>query len=149
MYQQYVLWKSPWLIHGESHNINISVVSLACNSVKEAIKLGKEKYLHNLLIHVPHSTLWFVYYGHNHSKIYNTSRKVESLNNTTSFSSFWKVLKGHINTLTHWGRDKMAAVSQRTLSNAFSWMKMLEFRLKFHWSLFLRVQLTIFQRWFR
>ena len=31
----------------------------------------------------------------------------------------------------------MAAVSQRTLSNAFSWMKMLEFRLRFHWSLFL------------
>ena len=42
----------------------------------------------------------------------------------------------------------MVAVSQ-TLSNAFSWMKMLEFRLKFHWSLFLRVQLTIFQHWFR
>ena len=43
--------------------------------------------------------------------------------------------------LTHWGRDKMAATSQMTLSIAFSWMKMLEFRLNFHWSLFLRVQL--------
>ena len=32
---------------------------------------------------------------------------------------------------------------------AFSWMKMLEFRLIFHWSLFLRVQLTIFHHWFR
>ena len=51
--------------------------------------------------------------------------------------------------LTHWGRDKMAAVSQTTLSNAFSWMKMLEFRFKFHLSLFLRVQFTIFQHWFR
>ena len=51
--------------------------------------------------------------------------------------------------LTHWGRDKMAAVSQTTLSNAFSWMKMLEFRLRFHWSLFLRVQLTIIQHSFR
>ena len=39
--------------------------------------------------------------------------------------------------LTHWGRDKMDAVSQTTLSKAFSWMKMLEFRLRFHWSLFL------------
>ena len=28
-------------------------------------------------------------------------------------------------------------------------MKMYEFRLRFHWSLFLRVQLTIFQHWFR
>ena len=27
--------------------------------------------------------------------------------------------------LTHWGRDKMAAVFQTTLWNAFSWMKML------------------------
>ena len=29
--------------------------------------------------------------------------------------------------LTHWGRDRMAAVSQTTLSNAFSWMKISEF----------------------
>ena len=50
---------------------------------------------------------------------------------------------------THWGRDKMAAIFQTTLSNAFSWMKMLEFRLKFHWNLFIRVQLTTFQHWFR
>ena len=26
--------------------------------------------------------------------------------------------------LTHWGRDKMAAIFQMTFSNAFSWMKM-------------------------
>ena len=56
---------------------------------------------------------------------------------------------GWVNSLTHWGRDKMAAVSQKTLSNIFSWMKMLEFRLRFHLSLFLRVQLTIIQHWFR
>ena len=51
--------------------------------------------------------------------------------------------------LTNWGRDKMAAVFQTTFSNAFSSMKMFEFWLKFHWSLFLSVQLTIFQHWFR
>ena len=51
--------------------------------------------------------------------------------------------------LTHWGRDKMAAISQTMFSNAFSWMKMYEFRLTFHWILFLRFQLTIFQHWFR
>ena len=28
-------------------------------------------------------------------------------------------------TLTHWGRDNTAAISQTTLSSAFSWMKML------------------------
>ena len=30
----------------------------------------------------------------------------------------------------------MDAISQTTFSSAFSWMKMFEFRLKFHWSLF-------------
>ena len=51
--------------------------------------------------------------------------------------------------LTHWGRDKMAAIFQTTFSKGFSWMKMYQFRLTFHWSLFLGVQLTIFQHWFR
>ena len=58
--------------------------------------------------------------------------------------SFWK----HV-ALTHWGRDKMAAISQTMFSNAFSWMKMHELWLRFHWGLFLRVQLTIFKHWFR
>ena len=51
--------------------------------------------------------------------------------------------------LTYWGRDKMAAISQTTLSNDFSWMKRFEFRLRFYWNLLPRVQLTIFQHWFR
>ena len=51
--------------------------------------------------------------------------------------------------LTHWGRDKMAAISQMKLSNGFSLMNMYEFLIRFHWRLFLGVQLTIFQHWFR
>ena len=51
--------------------------------------------------------------------------------------------------LTHWGRGKIAAISQTTMSSAFSRIKMLEYRLKFHWSLFLRVQLTISQQWYQ
>ena len=43
----------------------------------------------------------------------------------------------------------MAAIFQTTFSNAFSWMKMYSIRLRFHWSLFPRVKLTIFQHWFR
>ena len=34
--------------------------------------------------------------------------------------------------LTHWGWGKLAAIFQTTFWNAFSWMKMYEFRLKFH-----------------
>ena len=51
--------------------------------------------------------------------------------------------------LTHPFLDKMVAISQKTSSNAFSLMKMLEFQFKFHWNLLLRVQLTISQHWFR
>ena len=51
--------------------------------------------------------------------------------------------------LTHWGRAKMAAIFQTTFSNGFSWMKMYQFRLIFHSSLFSMFQLTIFQHWFR
>ena len=50
---------------------------------------------------------------------------------------------------THWGRDKMAAILQTTHSNAFSWIKMLELGLIFHWSLFLMVESTILHHWFR
>ena len=50
--------------------------------------------------------------------------------------------------LTHWGRDKMVAIFETTFSNAFSWMKMHAFRLRLR-SLFRRVQLVIFQHWFR
>ena len=46
--------------------------------------------------------------------------------------------------LTHWGLDKMAFIFQTTFSNAFSWMKMYDIWLMLHWSLFPRVQLTIF-----
>ena len=38
---------------------------------------------------------------------------------------------------------------QTTFSYAFSWMKMYEFRQKYHWGLFPRVHLTITQHWFK
>ena len=62
---------------------------------------------------------------------------------------WWHYISLCLYKLTHWGRDKMDAILQTTFSSAFSWMKMFEFRLKFHWSLFLRLQLTIFHHWFR
>ena len=44
---------------------------------------------------------------------------------------------------------KMDAIFQMTFSNVFLWMKMYDFRLRFHWCLFLRFQFTIIQHWFR
>ena len=51
--------------------------------------------------------------------------------------------------LTHLPLEKIAAISQTIFSDAFSWMKNFVFWLKFHWYLFLRIQLTISQHWFR
>ena len=51
--------------------------------------------------------------------------------------------------LTHLFRDKMSAIWQTIFSDAFSWMKSFVLWLKLHWSLFLRVQLTITEHWFR
>ena len=45
--------------------------------------------------------------------------------------------------LTLWGRDKWTPFPRRHLN------EMLDFRLKFHWSLFLRAQLTIIHYCFR
>ena len=61
----------------------------------------------------------------------------------------WKADDVVIIRVQHWSRNQMAAISQTTFSNAFFWMKMYEFGLRFHWSLFLVVQLTILQHWFR
>ena len=49
--------------------------------------------------------------------------------------------------LTYWGRDKMAAIFQTTFPNAFFLNEMYEFRIRFHWNMFLRVKLTISQHW--
>ena len=43
------------------------------------------------------------------------------------------------NLLTHWGLRKMATNLQITFLKKFSWMKIVIFGLKFHWSLLLRV----------
>ena len=51
--------------------------------------------------------------------------------------------------LTQWGRDEMAVIPPTTFSKAFLWMQMCKLRLRFHWNLFPRVQLTLLQHWFR
>ena len=62
---------------------------------------------------------------------------------------FFSNIDFQLRLFTHWGRDKTAAISKTTFSNVFSWMKIYEFRSRFHWSLFLRFELTISQHWFR
>ena len=49
---------------------------------------------------------------------------------TRSFIIYISTMEIYI-LLTHWGRGTMAAIFQMTFSNAFSWMKMSGFRLRF------------------
>ena len=44
--------------------------------------------------------------------------------------------------LTHWGRDKTAAILLTKFSNEFSWTKIYEFRLRFHWSFVTKVSIN-------
>ena len=48
-----------------------------------------------------------------------------------------------------WHIEAETTIFQTTFSSTFSWMKMHKFWLRFNWILFLRVQLTISQHWFR
>ena len=55
----------------------------------------------------------------------------------------------HHQQLTHWGQDKMAPILQTTFANEFSWIRMYEFCLRFHWSWFLRFESAIYQHWLK
>ena len=84
-----------------------------------------------------------------------TAGEIGNTENTTAYS-VWYLQENtrcwcfHIKSAkTHCGRDKMDGIFQTPFSNAFSWMKKYEFQLRFHWSLFLKLQLTILQHCFR
>ena len=98
------------------------------------------------LFPMPASTAQQWIFGH-----YGAAVSLSMMGDSKNTIKQWHGNAFHITALflTHWGRDNMAAISQTTLSSAFSWMKMFEFRLKFLWNMFLRVQLTIFHHWFR
>ena len=65
------------------------------------------------------------------------------------YDRFWNQINMSHLTLTHWGGDKMATIFQTTFSNALASTELHEVRLKFQWSVFLSVQLTLFHHWFR
>ena len=62
-----------------------------------------------------YATFWACFMCHHELWPSSVSHPISSLNSS----------------LAHWGWDKMDTISQTTVSNAFSWMKMLEFRLIF------------------
>ena len=48
-----------------------------------------------------------------------------------------------------WGREKIPPFHRRFFQNAFTSGKSYELRSRFHWSLFLLLELTIFLHWFK
>ena len=105
-------------------------------------------YTHNITLYILNQNIIYIYIHCTIlSMIICRSINISNQQYTLYTMAHWRLI--YLNHISHWGRDKMTAVSQTTRSNAFSWMKMLEFWLRFHWSLFLRVQSTIIQHWFR
>ena len=55
--------------------------------------------------------------------------------------TLWNSISSHQHPLPYilkpWDRDKMGPITLTTHSNVLYWMNILDFRLKFHWSLFL------------
>ena len=99
---------------------------------------------------------WYIWCLQCLQNLYNVIRMIrcleiskDSLMPKLFFTQLWLHPSYEQGSLTHWGRDKMATISQTTLSSAFLWMKILEFRLRCHWSVLLRVQSTIFWHCFR
>ena len=55
------------------------------------------------------------------------------LDDESSFPKVRGTFQNHtMCSFTYLGREKMAAISQTTFSNAFSWLKIYKFRLRFH-----------------
>ena len=81
---------------------------------------------------------------HLYHRIFSDSAKVcKNVNRINSILWNLYVIRISCNSLRP--KNQIDDISQTTFSNVFSIMKMNEFRLGFHWSLFLRFELTIFQ----
>ena len=106
------------------------------------------------------------YYGHRHIDHYSVFIYVNHLSKQSQQSMKYKVARkmtpGNCEkfktvvssydwstTLTnpHW--IKWPPFLRRYIADAFSWIKSVVFWLKFHYSLFINVQLTITQHWFK
>ena len=66
---------------------------------------------------------------------YDTVNMVKLIIFQFPWSYGWRHYMETLSALTHWDRDKMAAIFMTTFWHGFSWKKVYEFRLNFNWSL--------------
>ena len=155
----------PNILFGIRDYIYIVRMKTTPPSIKEKTQLFNvgSQYLHNWLhwwikleLHRKFSSLWYWYTISMCKSLkwtwisslldLNTSQNIQVPDLHMRYGDLddfieWQLIMQYL-TLLH--LDKMAANL-----DAFSWMKSFVFWVKCHWSLFLRVQLTIVQRWFR
>ena len=107
--------------------------------------LGMNLSSYILRVEVLHQPFWMMSLAHRFLRNHCNPEKIYMTICRTSLSAIACWCPNTINTL----RPRQDGdIFRTTFSNAFYWMKMFEFGLKYHWSLFLRVQLTISQHWF-
>ena len=96
----------------------------------------------------PYAKLRLFCFGHN-MLITQIQSVITSCTNIRYTAHLWLSVRRQARTLTHLPLDKRATIPQTIVLNAFSWMKSFIFWYKFHWILFLRIQLTRTQHWFK
>ena len=156
----YNVWWSTWMVKG---NIFIRIVLLGYSQTQtRGALLSTYQYfdlelVDDLLISLEYGVCKTKHFAQNGiTFLHSTTKGKNMLHNYTTWkksNQFLFIALEHrthqsFKTLTHRGRDKMAVIFQTTFSNAFSWMKVYKFRLRFHWCLFPRAQLKIFKHWF-
>ena len=109
----------------------------------------RSRYLKHGKVQTSRSTMWEVstYLCSGYLLLAPKSPYVRLTSYPTDSVFWYSEIRKEWHSLTHLPLDKMAGISQTTYSKVFSWIKCLVFW--FQWSLFLRIQLTIFQHWFR
>ena len=152
------LWLSGLWLHAPLHNFPLltSAMGCCCPSLDLTAVMGAHQMHFGAALLILVLEMWF-----NLKSMCNVLKKpfpklfyMSYLSNKTGLhrGQWWGNFLfsgGYLPQLNSLRPRQMDAISQTPFSNAFSWMKMFEFRLKFHWSLFPRVQLTISQHWFR
>ena len=117
-----------------------------CYSLKCMFATGKKYIMLGLPVLSPSSSS-SLYHNLTFAIIITThsTRTISPTSITNQTSNYEPILPHHVSTLRP--RQNGRHFADDTFKHIFV-MKMLQFRLKFHWSLFIRIQLTIFQHWF-
>ena len=157
-----VSWPNPYVSNAKLRNSNHSNISIWCNPMTSDIEVAGVPWFSYLLCVIKSCANFFI-----------QSRGVVASNGilcrlflycfkekpvvtvcSPLFCLRHRWINGYIfgswlHFFTQLPLDRMSAITWAIFWDEFSWMKSFVFWLRFHLSLFLRIQLTITQHWFR